>query len=255
MPDQLLSITIPYGYGPGQQVTIQAPDGQKLSITVPPGCFGGTQIQVAVPKAAPAPPPAAATPWASKPWASPPATAPANDDDEKAKNLLSRCEAAGMTVRDYQVEAVLAECYGHAGRAWAKLVMRYGGGSKPETRKEVEGVSRDHFFRVPPNVPQQIKDLIVQPTGPLYDLLWGESIRPQDDIYGGQPHDEWAARVAASLKKKINCTRQQQHTLTAHPLTLLTTPLSLFFLLPSCLQSGTLNSLCPSSTCTRRPTA
>ena len=67
-------------------------------------------------------PPAAATPWASKPWASPPATAPANDDDEKAKNLLSRCEAAGMTVRDYQVEAVLAECYGHAGRAWAKLV-------------------------------------------------------------------------------------------------------------------------------------
>ena len=69
-----------------------------------------------------------------------------------------------MTVRDYQVEAVLAECYGHAGRAWAKLVMRYGGGSKPETRKEVEGVSRDHFFRVPPNVPQQIKDLIVQPT-------------------------------------------------------------------------------------------
>ena len=116
-------------------------------------------------------------------------------------------------------------------------------------------MSRDHFFRVPPNVPQQIKDLIVQPTGPLYDLLWGESIRPQDDIYGGQPHDEWAARVAASLKKKINCTRQQQHTLTAHPLTLLTTPLSLFFLLPSCLQSGTLNSQCPSSTCTRRPTA
>ena len=235
MPDQLLSITIPYGYGPGQQVTIQAPDGQKLSITVPPGCFGGQQIQVAVPKpgivAGAALPPAAATPWASKPWASPPATAPANDDDEKAKNLLSRCEAAGMTVRDYQVEAVLAECYGHAGRAWAKLVMRYGGGSKPETRKEVEGVSRDHFFRVPPNVPQQIKDLIVQPTGPLYDLLWGESIRPQDDIYGGQPHDEWAARVAASLKKKINCTRQQQQQHSHRPpLTLLTTPLSLPFL-------------------------
>lgn len=58
MPDQILAITIPPGYGPGQNLVVQAPNGQQLQIQIPPGMFGGQQLQVAVPSAPsiPAPP-------------------------------------------------------------------------------------------------------------------------------------------------------------------------------------------------------
>ena len=68
MPDQLLSITIPPGYGPGQTLMVQAPDGQKMQITIPPGLYAGAALQVAVPKASSAPPPPPAPPKPGVQW-------------------------------------------------------------------------------------------------------------------------------------------------------------------------------------------
>lgn len=61
MADQILAVTIPAGYGPGQQLVVQSPDGQTLQIVIPEGASPGQQIQISyhvTPVAPPiAPPP------------------------------------------------------------------------------------------------------------------------------------------------------------------------------------------------------
>ena len=52
MGDTLLSISVPSGSGPGDTLTVQAPDGRQLQIVIPPGVYAGMSLQVAVPAAA-----------------------------------------------------------------------------------------------------------------------------------------------------------------------------------------------------------
>jgi hypothetical protein len=47
-----LAITIPQGYGPGQTLVVQAPDGQQMQVKIPPGMKAGQQLRIAIPPAA-----------------------------------------------------------------------------------------------------------------------------------------------------------------------------------------------------------
>jgi hypothetical protein len=44
----LLSITVPEGAQPGQQIQIKAPDGRVVAVTIPAGMQPGTQFQVKI---------------------------------------------------------------------------------------------------------------------------------------------------------------------------------------------------------------
>ena len=148
MGDQILAITIPPGYGPGQQLVVQAPDGQKLQIIIPPGMTGGQQLQVAVPKA-PAAPPAAPSMPRVPPAPSPPAglkqlkkkakvAAPevemtgalasaatnaknvaAGDNEKQMDSLMLK--ARQLNVARYEVQEALEQAGGHVGQAFKAL--------------------------------------------------------------------------------------------------------------------------------------
>lgn len=43
-----LSLTVPDGVEPGQQLQIEAPDGRTLLVTVPEGVTAGQQLEISV---------------------------------------------------------------------------------------------------------------------------------------------------------------------------------------------------------------
>ena len=44
----LLTITVPAGAQPGQQIQIKAPDGRVVAVTIPAGLQEGSQFQVKI---------------------------------------------------------------------------------------------------------------------------------------------------------------------------------------------------------------
>jgi len=47
----MMQVTIPQGMSAGQQMIVQAPDGQRMQVTLPPGLQAGQQFRVALPAA------------------------------------------------------------------------------------------------------------------------------------------------------------------------------------------------------------
>ena len=47
-PQSVLTVTVPAGTQPGQQIQIRAPDGRVIAVNIPPGMQPGSQFQVKV---------------------------------------------------------------------------------------------------------------------------------------------------------------------------------------------------------------
>ena len=158
--DQIVQITVPTGYGPGQTVVVQAPDGHKMQITIPNGVFGGQQLKVAIPRAAEPAAPRLPRPGVERARAAARNSVRKMEEESglhvdltgeeaearhKLSMLMERAKQDGLDhVTPQSAQEILVEATGHVGRALNILKARYptGAGAVPAAAQDDRGDGR-----------------------------------------------------------------------------------------------------------------